>query len=70
MDQFVQIVRDTIDKRGLTVRQVADDAGIGYPYLYRVLKGEHSPTMDRAQKIADALGLSVTIKAKSEKITA
>lgn len=72
MDQFLAIVRQQLIERNMTVRELAEKANMGYPYVYRLLKGEHSPTMDRAQKLADALGISLqfTVGSASEKITA
>ncbi len=59
--QFTDIVRDQMASQEITVRELAQKAGMGYPYLYRVLKGEQSPTIATVERITDALGLSLKI---------
>ena len=40
---------------------LADEADVGMPYLYRVLKGEQHPTITWMEKVGKALGVSVKL---------
>ncbi len=64
MDQFLKIVRQQLAEQKLSVKDVAERAGISYPYLYRVLKGEQIPSMTIVERVAGALGISFEISCR------
>lgn len=60
MDTFVDNLREAIRFRGTTIGELAKTAGVGRASLYRVLAGDERVTIDRAEKIAAALGMGLT----------
>ena len=61
VDDFKRAVTAAINKRQLSMSQVAIDAGITRAYLYRVLSGEHIPSVEVAERIANAVGLKLKL---------
>lgn len=57
-------IREHCARRGLTVQALAERAGTSRGYLYAVLNGEKSPTVDWLARIADALGVDMHELAK------
>lgn len=51
--------------RRLTQVVVADLAGLSRPYLRRVEAGDSSPSLQVLRRLADALGLELTITPKA-----
>jgi predicted transcriptional regulator len=64
MADFCDKLRERMDAKGLTPSELAAKAGVGMPYLYRVLKGEHVPTVDWMQKVGKHVGISVRLVVK------
>lgn len=64
LDDFISKLRKRMDSRGLSVRDLATEAGVGYPYLYRVLKGEQNPSIDWMEKVGDKVGLKIKISVR------
>lgn len=62
MNEFVSIVLKELDKKGMTRSELAAKAGVGRPYLYRVLNGEQTPSFDWAERVANVLGISIMFK--------
>lgn len=54
-------VRHMRTRRGLTQRQLAEQAELSVPYLSLIERGERTPTLYALEGIADALGLPLTI---------
>lgn len=61
MDQFVAIVNRELERQQMAVADLAERAGCGRQYLYRVLNGEHSVSIKKAADIAGALGITIKI---------
>ena len=61
VDEFVNLVGQRLEEREMTVRELSDRAGVGFTHVYRILKGEHSPSMNIVEKIAHVLDLSVRV---------
>jgi transcriptional regulator with XRE-family HTH domain len=58
--RFQLEVRDLLDQRGLSVRQLAVQAGVSASYLSRLLRRveyKHRPSAELAERIASALNL-------------
>ncbi len=47
------------EKRGLSVRALADLAGIGFSTVHRIETGKKKPRLETLEKLAKALGVSV-----------
>lgn len=61
MQQVVKSINREIVKRNLSIGQLAEQSGCGRAYLYRVLQGEQSPTLQWIDKILAALEMSVKL---------
>jgi transcriptional regulator with XRE-family HTH domain len=59
-DTFRENLRDTMISRGISQRELAKKAGTGYPNLNRVLQGKQNVTLDLADRLADALDVTLT----------
>jgi transcriptional regulator with XRE-family HTH domain len=53
-------IRALREARGLSLRELADRSGVSAPMLSQVERGETSPTLAVATKIASGLGLSLS----------
>lgn len=62
VEQFVCAIEAAMERQGITPSELARNAGIGRPYLYRVLGREQSPSLDWIEKVAKTLGLSINLK--------
>lgn len=62
MDQFIAAIRDKVERDKISMSQLAKDAGVGRAYLYRVLDGIQVPSIERAERIAKAAGLKLSIE--------
>jgi transcriptional regulator with XRE-family HTH domain len=47
------------ERRGLSLRALAERAGVGYVTVWRIEHGELSPTVAMLEKLAEALGINV-----------
>lgn len=71
MSEFCQQIKAFIDASGMTVCAAAEMAGIDPGNFSRILNGKERVTIDRAERIANALGATLTVKIKkSQKISA
>ena len=61
MDEFIEKVRQEMKRQDISMSQLARDVQVGRPYLHRVLAGEHTPSLEWAERVADYLGFTVTI---------
>lgn len=57
MQDFIQIVKQEIDRTGMPLAEVARQAECGRPYLHRVLAGEQVPSLDWVERVARVLGI-------------
>ena len=53
------LLRHWRDRRGYSVRQLAERAGVGHVTIVRIENGHMSPTVVMLEKLAKALGISV-----------
>lgn len=58
-DLFRERVREEIAKQETTISAVANDAGISFVHLSRVLSGKADVSLPIAEQIADALGIEL-----------
>lgn len=57
---FRERLREAMDRAGLTQRDLAKKVGAGYPGINRVLQGKQNPTIEMADKLADAVGIPLS----------
>lgn len=60
MASFIEQIKACMDKRGMTIAQLAEESGVTRAYLYRILDEKQTPSMEIADEIAKALGLVIT----------
>lgn len=71
MTEFCEQIKAFIKSHGMTLKQAADTVGIDAGNFSRILNGKERVTLDRAERIATALGATLSIKLKkSQKISA
>lgn len=59
IDNFRANLRRALDELGVSQRELARRADMGYPYISRVLQGHTSPTVPQCERIAEALEIQV-----------
>jgi transcriptional regulator with XRE-family HTH domain len=52
-------IREICERKGVSIQDLAKRAGTARSYLYSVLDGAKSPTVDWLAKIAEALGVDI-----------
>jgi DNA-binding phage protein len=63
VDEFVKALKGRMKETGITPSALAKKAKCGRPYLYRVLSGEQTPSLDWAAKVGKHVGLQIrTVK--------
>ena len=59
VEEFVQKLNRRMKETGKTPTQLAKEAGVGRPYLHRVLAGEQTPSLEWAAKVGRKIGLII-----------
>lgn len=54
---FRERLREAMERAGLTQRDLAKKVGAGYPGINRILQGKQNPTIEMADRLADAVGI-------------
>lgn len=54
-----QILRDTIEDSGMTLKDIAIDAGVDHSQLSRFMREERNITFPTAEKVGTLLGLEL-----------
>jgi transcriptional regulator with XRE-family HTH domain len=57
---MTEVIKAAIERSGLTRYRIATDTGIGETSLMRFMRGETSLRLDRADVLAEYLGLELT----------
>lgn len=65
VNEFVAKLAKKIEDDGWNVSELARKSGVARPYIYRILSGQHVPSLEVAYKLADAVGLQVTLSEKT-----
>ena len=63
-EEFGQIIRERRKYLNITQKDLSEIVGIGLRSLINTENGHGNPTFDQLQKIAEALGLELSIKVK------
>ncbi|MDT0690326.1 helix-turn-helix transcriptional regulator [Salegentibacter sp. F188] len=58
------LIQQRRDHMRITQQQLADMADIGINTLYKIETGQANPTLNSLQKIADILGMEITLQIK------
>lgn len=61
MSAFIIELEKRRKKNNWTMAELARQAEVGRPYLYRVMSGEQDPTVGWMQKVAEKIGMKVRI---------
>ena len=61
MNRFIETIRLERLGQGLSYRDLANLAGCSHTTIYNIEHGAYMPTLESADKILKALGLSITI---------
>lgn len=68
VEDFIRQLRRRMQATDTSVHQLAAAAGVGFPYLYRVLNGEQVPTLEWASRVARQVGLEIrTVKMREKR---
>lgn len=70
MNTLLRVLRRAIREKKVTVAQLASQAGCSRQYVYNVLDGKSVPSLDIAERLAEAVGASLELHLKSEKASA
>lgn len=71
MKQFAEQIKAIIEAQGITLTAAAALIGMDRGNLSRILNGKERVTLDRAERIANALGATICVKVKkTQKISA
>lgn len=62
VDEFIDVVVAEMERQGITYSELARSAGVGRPYLYRVLAKEQTPSFEWAEKVATILRIQISFK--------
>ena len=60
VDEFIDIIIEQKERQGMTYTELARRAGVGLPYLHRVLAKEQTPSFRWAEKVAAVLGVEIS----------
>lgn len=52
-------IRAMIDEEGISIRQLAEKAGVSNNIISRMLREEREPTLSSIERVCKALGISV-----------
>lgn len=58
-DLFTKSIKDWVSRNGLSLRELADRAGISQSGLYKMAGGFRQPSFDNMDRIANALGIEI-----------
>ena len=58
-ETFRRRLRETMDRKKISQRRLAQKAETGYSGINRILQGEQTPTLEVADRLADAVGVSL-----------
>ena len=59
--EIVDRIEREMKRQKISKAELAAAAGVGLPYLYRVFKGQQTPTIAWAEKVCDVLGLEIKL---------
>lgn len=66
MAQLLESIRLAIEASGKTRYRIAKESGVSAGQLSRLVNGERGMTVDTIERLADYLGLRITIEPKDK----
>ena len=60
---FIRQCKARIKETGIEMTELEERSGVSRQFIYRVLAGKQSPSLEIAEKIAAALDLSIEVSA-------
>lgn len=66
-ETIIQQIERARDARGLSLRALAERAGVSHPNLCNALNGKRGMMVETLVRVADALGLDVRLVEREEK---
>lgn len=57
---FRERLREAMNRAGISQRELAERADTGYPGINRILQGKQTPTIELADRLADAVGVPLS----------
>lgn len=66
MTEFAKQINDLIAESGLTMSAAAKVIGMDHGNLSRILNGKEGLTLERAERIANRLGATLSVKVKKK----
>ena len=67
MGRLLDEIRDAIDASGKTRYRIAQESGIAESVLSRLMSGERGLSIDALERLADYLGLEITMRRKQRR---
>jgi transcriptional regulator with XRE-family HTH domain len=67
MANFAQQLKTIIQDRGMTLSAAAAMAGMDHGNFSKIVNGKENVTLDRAERIANALGVELCIKVREKR---
>jgi transcriptional regulator with XRE-family HTH domain len=67
MGRLLEEIRDAIEASGKTRYRIAQESGIAESVLSRLMSGERGLSIEALERLADYLGLEVTIRPKGRR---
>jgi len=65
--EFIRALTKAIRDEKTTVSALARDCDLSRVHIYRLMRGEQSPSLTTAKKILKQIGLKITIESQSRK---
>lgn len=62
--KLLEVIRRAIEASGKTRYRIAQDTGILQSHLSRLMRGDAGLSVDSVERLADYLGLEITIRPK------
>jgi transcriptional regulator with XRE-family HTH domain len=66
MSRLVDAIRQAVEASGKTRYRIAKESGVSAGQLSRLVNGERGMTVDTIERLADYLGLRITIEPKGK----
>ena len=64
LDDIISTLRDRRAVLGVTQEELAEMSGVGLRTLKQIESGKGNPTLATLQKLADVLGMEITLRVK------
>lgn len=66
MARLVDAIRQAVEASGKTRYRIAKESGVSAGQLSRLVNGERGMTVETIERLADYLGLQITIESKGK----